>query len=76
VTLWLDLQRGWNADVASIIRGALYALAISVPLILILTLATALPDALAALIGIAVQLVAGYIIAGRLARASGGRGAP
>jgi hypothetical protein len=59
-----DVARGWRADGRALMTGILTALAVSAPLIVLLSLTPAGPFGAMA-VGVTVQMVLGWAIAGR-----------
>lgn len=67
-----DVRRGLDAPTRHLLTGKLAALAVSVPVILLLVLATPLGLVGALMVGVLVQLVLGWAVAGRELRMKGG----
>ena len=64
--LFADMQRGMSAPVRPLLVGALGGIAFSAPAVVALLLTIGPLAAIA--VGVAVQLMAGYAIAGRIIR--------
>ncbi|WP_114964257.1 hypothetical protein [Alkalilacustris brevis] len=67
-----DVRRGLDAPTQHLMTGKLAALAFSVPVIVLLAVATPLGLLWALMVGVLVQLVLGWAIAGRAMRRNGG----
>lgn len=60
-----DVKRGWRADSQALMTGKVLALAVSGPVIVVLATFTRSGVIGAVMVGVAVQLVLGWAIAGR-----------